>query len=141
MKVSKLIKLESYYPNYDPYMQLDALELMVSTLREQSILLTTNIDKKKDSGFYHSLHPSIGDLYADDCSSSAYFDAFKSSSIAACLAQYIESVLRYEINYFCFTSKGKCQNEEHLRTQNLDTDQFWNVSDHSGPRSPHSSQI
>jgi hypothetical protein len=128
MKPSEIIKLEQYYPDYDPYTQLNALEMFVATLRKESAAQFAAIELNKNTGAYSNVHPMYGDPYVDDCENSEYFDAFMSSSIAACLAQYIEGVIRYEVSFLCYRCKGICSNTANDRYENLEFDQFWDVS-------------
>lgn len=127
MNIEELIKKQEYHPEYDPYMQLYALKSIVQTLRAQSAKNGDSIKTNEALGCYDNIHPIYGNPYTDDCASTVYFDAFLSSSIAACLTQYIEAVLRHEIYLICFQRKGLCPDKNNPRFKGLELREFWNI--------------
>jgi hypothetical protein len=130
MKASELIKQEEYYPDYDPYMQLHSLRKVIDALLESSSAKQRDIDNAKVINGYSGERG--GDNYADDCCESMYFDAFVSSSIATCVTQYIESVIRYEVRKLLYYDTNQIINLEHKRAKGFDPstnfDDFWEPS-------------
>ena len=106
-----------YYPEYSPYMQLRGLNQLIETLMQKSSANSTDIQLAIYTGGYSG--PRGSDEYADDCGSSAYFDAFMSSSIAAALAQFLEGLIKNEILTIKKNKADKAKIAEHIRTKNI----------------------
>lgn len=115
-----------YFPEYAPFMQLHVLNQLVEVLLEKSSANSTDIQVGKHTGLYSGERG--GDAYADDCATSAYFDAFMSSSIAAALAQFLESLIKNETLTIKKNEGENAKDSNHVRTLKMTkAKHFWDV--------------
>jgi hypothetical protein len=127
-----------HFPEYDPHMQLIGLNQMVSVLLQQSSANATDIQVGIHTGGYKGERAE--DAYVDDCSSAAYFDAFVSSSIAAALAQFLESLIKNEVRSIQVNKKNSAKNITHVRSEKMSNragfwsfDKYWSeIEDDKG---------
>jgi len=116
-----------YYPEYNPYMQLRGLNQLIKTLMQKSSENSTDIQLAVHTEGYSG--PRGDNEYPDDCDFSNYFNAFMSSSIAAALAQFLESLIKNETLVIKASRADKAKILEHIRTKNISNNNgFWDVS-------------